>query len=80
MKTAEVLHMINEYNETSKTVIGLNIRNLLQKYTAQQIAEKTDKTIHTVYSWTKHAGNKPEFESAIKLCSAVGIEIEQLIK
>jgi DNA-binding phage protein len=77
----DVLQAIKEYDDTPQQVINENLKRYFGTYRAEKLVEITGMKRATVYSWAKEKdGNKPTFESALKICRALGIGLEELIK
>lgn len=81
MNTAEIITAIEKYNTASRATVSANVRRLLQPYEATFISERIGIATQTIYGWTKREyGNKPTFEAAVKLCDALGVGIDELVK
>jgi len=77
----DVLQAIEQYNNTPQKIINENLIKFFGYYKSEKLIEITGMKRSTVYSWAKGDGKcKPTFESALKICRALGIGIEELIR
>lgn len=81
MNTKNIIATIDQYNAVSRAIISTNLNRLLESYKAAEIADKVGVATQTVYGWRKrNYGNKPTFETAMRLCEVLNIELDELIK
>jgi transcriptional regulator with XRE-family HTH domain len=75
------LAAIEWYNSIPQRIINKNLKRLFGRYKAEKLVEITGMGRATVYSWAKaEGGNRPTFESILRICRALGIGLEELIK
>ena len=76
------LAAIEWYNSIPQRIINRNLQRLFGKYNkAEKLVEITGMKRSTIYSWAKvEGGNRPTFESILRICLALGIGLEELIK
>jgi transcriptional regulator with XRE-family HTH domain len=75
----DTLDAIEKYNNTSQEVINRNLKRYFGNYRAERLVEITGMKRATVYAWAKRNGGiKPTFESALRICRALKIELDQL--
>jgi DNA-binding Xre family transcriptional regulator len=76
----DVLQAIEKYNNAPQQTINKNLKRYLGVYRAEKLVEITGMKRSTVFSWAKtEGGNKPTFESALKICRALNISIDDLV-
>lgn len=77
----DVLKAIEQYNNAAQETINKNLKKYFGYYKVEKLIEITGMKRATIYSWSKaEGGNKPTFETALKICRALNIGLEDLIK
>ncbi len=79
----EIIELIQRYNNTHTSVVKHNLKKYLSIYKYNKlddVAEFLGVTIHTIYHWSKSAGNKPSLLAALTLCEYFGITIDKLME
>lgn len=81
----ELETLIEQYNNTDKTIIKRNTRRILQDakeyYSYAEIAFKNGLSEQTIYQYNKdYVTNYPNFSTALKLANFLGIDITEFIK
>jgi DNA-binding XRE family transcriptional regulator len=78
----EVITAIEQYNAVPQEIVSANIRRLIIEngWYSIELARKVEVSQQTVFSWSKQKGNKPLFDTALKICLAFDVELEELMR
>lgn len=74
------IQMIQQYNNTNADIVKRNLKQYIEKYRYNYVAESLGVGIQTVYQWTKAKGNRPSFYTALLVCELLDITIDELMK
>lgn len=82
MSQAEILNLINTYNNTDRTIIKANLKRLMAEYGIKSgdIISLGFKP-NNVYAWTNQTSNNiPMFEQALKIAVEYGFKVESFFR